>query len=67
MIYLKVFQGIILWQIIYMLSFGMANFATNYLLLWISVAACLDSRIRKTSNLEIKKLLNNKYLIAKKL
>ena len=59
----KALAGIVLWQIIYMVSFGMANFATNYLLLWISVAACLDSRLRKTSNAEIKKLLNQKYLI----
>ncbi len=54
----KALAGIVLWQIIYMVSFGMATFATNYVLLWIAVAACLDSRIRKTSNDEIKKLLN---------
>ena len=57
----KGLAGIVLWQIFYMVSFGMANFATNYLLLWISVTACLDPRIRKTSNLEIKKLLNSKF------
>ena len=54
----KGLAGIVLWQTLYMVSFGMANFATNYLLLWISVGACLDPRIRKTSNAEIKKLLN---------
>lgn len=55
----KALAGIVLWQIIYMLSFGMANVATNYLLLWIAVAACLDSRIRNISNVGIKKLLNS--------
>lgn len=54
----KALAGLVLWQIIYMVSFGMANFKTDYLLLWISVSACLDSRLRKTSNAEIKKLLN---------
>ena len=54
----KALAGIVLWQIIYMVSFGMANFATNYLLLWIAVAACLDPKIRKTSNAEIIKILN---------
>jgi hypothetical protein len=55
----KGLAGIILWQIIYMMSFGMANFSTNYLLLWIAVAACLDSTIRKTTNAEIRKILNS--------
>lgn len=54
----KALSGIVLWQIIYMVSFGMANYATNYLLLWISVAACLDYRIRNTSNFQLKKLFN---------
>ncbi len=54
----KALAGIVLWQILYMVSFGLATFATNYMLLWIAVAACLDSRIRKTSNVEIQKLLN---------
>ena len=51
----KALAGIILWQIIYMGSFGMANFATSYVLIWISVAICLDPRIRNLNNSEIVK------------
>jgi hypothetical protein len=51
--FVKGLSGIILWQIIYMGSFGMANFATNYVLIWISVAICLDPRMRNFTNNEI--------------
>ncbi len=51
--FVKGLAGNILWQIIYMASFGMANFATNYVLIWISVGICLDPRMRKFSNTEI--------------
>lgn len=56
---IKALSGLILWQIIYMLSFGMANYATNYIILWIAVAVCLNPSIRKISNLEIRKMLNS--------
>lgn len=51
--FVKGLAGIILWQIIYMGSFGMANFATSYVLIWISVAICLDPRMRNFTNNEI--------------
>ena len=51
----KALSGIILWQIIYMGSFGMANFASSYVLIWIAVAICLDPRLRKLHNSEIVK------------
>jgi hypothetical protein len=51
--FVKGLAGIILWQIIYMASFGMANFATSYVLIWISVAICLDPRMRNFTNNEI--------------
>ena len=54
----KGLAGLVLWQIIYMISFGMANFATTYLFIWIAVTVCIDPRIRKISNSEIKKMLN---------
>jgi hypothetical protein len=55
---IKGLAGIILWQIIYMASFGMAIYNTNYLFLWIAVAACLDPRIRNITNEELKNYLN---------
>ena len=51
--FVKGLAGIVLWQIIYMGSFGMANFATSYVLIWISVAICLDPRMRNFTNNEI--------------
>lgn len=51
---------LILWQIIYMVSFGMANYSVYYILLWIAVGASLDPYLRSLSNDEIKHILNHK-------
>lgn len=46
----KCLSGLLLWQIIYMASFGMANYNTTYSLIWISAAICLNPYLRALDN-----------------
>ena len=46
-------SGLILWQLIYMVSFGMPNFNLSYSLIWIAVATNLNATFRRLSNKEI--------------
>jgi hypothetical protein len=56
----KGLSGLIIWQILYMFSFGMANYNTSYTLLWIATAVCLNPIFRAYTNDEvIKKLKPN--------
>ncbi|MFZ1705223.1 MAG: hypothetical protein WAT79_12825 [Saprospiraceae bacterium] len=41
---------IVLWQILYMISFGLLNFSVFYFMLWIAVATCLDRVTRNYDN-----------------
>ena len=51
---------IVLWQMIYMVSFGMANYSLYYILVWIAVGAGFDSSLRTKSNLDLKAVLNSR-------
>jgi hypothetical protein len=44
---------IVLWHVIYMSSFAMANFSPYYILVWIGVAANFDRSIREKTNQEL--------------
>lgn len=50
---------IILWQMIYMVSFGMANYSPYYIIVWIAVGANFDSELRKISNQDLKLLFKS--------
>ncbi len=49
---------LLLWQLIYMVSFGMANYSVYYFLIWISVSATLDQDFRMMSNSTIMEVFN---------
>lgn len=50
---------IVLWQMIYMVSFGMANYSPYYILVWIAVGAGFDSSLRNKSNQEFSLVFNS--------
>jgi hypothetical protein len=51
---------IVLWQIIYMVSFAMANYSPYYILVWIAVGAGFDPNLRSKSNMELKAVFNSR-------
>ena len=56
----KALSGLVLWQIIYMFSFGMANYNASYTILWIATAVCLNPVFRAYSNADVMKVLSIK-------
>lgn len=49
----RALSGLILWQLIYMVTFGIPNFNLSYSLIWIAVATNLNPSFRCLSNKEI--------------
>jgi hypothetical protein len=54
----KTLSGLLLLQIINMLSFGMANYNASYTILWIATAICLNPVFRAYSNEDVIKMLS---------
>jgi hypothetical protein len=58
----KALSGLVLWQILYMVSFGIANYNASYTILWIATAVCLNPVFRAYSNADVMKVLSIKKL-----
>ncbi len=56
----KALSGLLLWQILYMFSFGIANYNASYTILWIATAVCLNPVFRAYSNADVMKVLSFK-------
>ena len=53
----KLLSGLALWQIIYMVSFGLPNFNFAYTFLWIGVSSVLNREFRALNNIELAQTL----------
>lgn len=49
----KLIAGLALWQLIYMVSFGLPNFNLGYTFLWIGVSSVLNREFRALNNVEL--------------
>lgn len=61
----KALATIIFTQLIYMIGFGLPDYSTDYILIWISVSACFSPEIRQASNEDFFNALNMEYNVYK--
>lgn len=57
----KALASFILIQVIMMFSFGLPDFSSRYIFIWISVSVCFTPVMRNRSNDEISQAINNSY------
>jgi hypothetical protein len=54
----KALASLILIQVMYMFTWGLPTFSTQYIFIWISVSACFTPEVREYSNEQIYQVIN---------
>jgi len=57
----KVMGSLILAHVMYMFTWGIPIFSTQFIFIWISVSACFTPEIRKYSNREVYQAINDRF------